>query len=372
MSEMNAGLPVRPLRYDPSFESPAEDESKTQQELTETLVSIMETTSKDYGHAVRSVHAKSHGILKGEMRVDESLPEALRQGVFAEPGRFPVVMRLSTNPGDLLDDSISVPRGLALKIVGVKGDRLPGSDGATTQDFVMVDAPAFVAPDAKAFLKSLKMLAGTTDQPQGLKKVASAVLRGAEKVVEAVGSESPTLITMGGHANTQILGATFYTQVPLLYGPYVAKLSIAPVSPELTALSGKAIDVAGHPNALRDSVRNFFKAGSGEWEVRVQLLTNLETMPIEDATVPWSEEESPYIPVARISVGPQSAWDEDRAAKIEDGMAFSPWHGLAAHRPLGSIMRARKSTYEASARFRSNFNRCPIHEPASDAEIGVA
>lgn len=28
--------------------------------------SIEETTSKDYGHAVRSVHAKSHGVFEGE------------------------------------------------------------------------------------------------------------------------------------------------------------------------------------------------------------------------------------------------------------------------------------------------------------------
>ena len=44
-------------------------------------------------------------------------------------------------------------------------------------------------------------------------------------------------------------------------------------------------------------------------------------------------------------------------------MAFSPWHGVAAHRPLGSIMRVRKVVYEGSAKFRSERNGCPIHEP---------
>jgi hypothetical protein len=33
-------------------------------------------------------------------------------------------------------------------------------------------------------------------------------------------------------------------------------------------------------------------------------------------------------------------------------------------RPLGAIMRVRKTAYEASSRFRSERNGCPIHEPA--------
>jgi hypothetical protein len=44
-------------------------------------------------------------------------------------------------------------------------------------------------------------------------------------------------------------------------------------------------------------------------------------------------------------------------------MSFSPWHGLAAHQPLGSVMRARKETYRASAKFRGERNGCPMHEP---------
>jgi hypothetical protein len=32
-----------------------------------------------------------------------------------------VVIRLSTTPGDILDDTVSTPRAPALKIVGVEG-----------------------------------------------------------------------------------------------------------------------------------------------------------------------------------------------------------------------------------------------------------
>ena len=355
--------PSSPLVYDSAFETPAPDEAETAAALIETLRSISETTFKDYGHAVRSVHAKSHGLLQGELRVLDGLPATLAQGAFAKPGTYPAVMRFSTNPGDILDDSVSAPRGLALKIVGVEGARLPGSEGQVTQDFVMANAPAFAAPDPKAFLKNLKLLAKTTDAPQVFKKALSAVLRGAEAVVESAGGKSAMLTSLGGQPLTHILGESFYTQVPVLYGPYVAKLSVVPASPGLQALTGTKVHVYGKPNALRDGVNEFFAREGGEWEVRVQLCTDLATMPIEDASVPWPEDASPYVAVARITMPPQPAWTEPRATAVDDGMSFSPWHGLDAHRPIGGIMRVRKPAYKMSSQFRASHNGCPMHEP---------
>lgn len=352
-----------PVRYDPSLEQVQPDEAETIASLTGSLRKISETTFEDYGHAVRSVHAKGHGLLKGTLRVLGHLPPTLAQGLFAHPAEYPAVLRFSTNPGDVLDDSITVPRGLAVKVIGVEGERLPGSEADATQDFVMANAPAFLAPDPKAFAGSLKLLARTTDTPQGLKKVVSTVLRGAEAVVETFGGESAMLKSMGGHPSTHILGETFWSQVPLRHGDYVAKYSVAPVSPALLALKDAKVETGGRPDALREEVKAFFREQGGEWELRVQLLTNRETMPVEDASVPWPEEESPYIAVARISVPPQPAWDAERVREIDDGMAFSPWHGLEAHRPLGGIMRARRPAYEDSARFRGTRNGCPVHEP---------
>ena len=169
----------RALRWDPSEEDVQFDEGQINAELAATMRGIQETTFEDYGHAHRSVHAKSHGLLEGRLTVLSGLSPMLAQGLFAQPGTFPVIMRFSTNPGDILDDSVSTPRGLAIKIIGVKGERLPGSEGRVTQDFVMADAPAFGAPDSKAFLGTLKKLAATTDTGQGWKKALSVALRGA-------------------------------------------------------------------------------------------------------------------------------------------------------------------------------------------------
>ncbi|MEB0129378.1 catalase family protein [Pseudomonas sp. CCI2.4] len=360
---MTTLLNVQPLPFEPSFEQIPEDESQTSQALAETMRSILETTYHDYGHAVRGVHAKAHGLLYGEIQILDGLPAALAQGAFANPVKLPVVLRFSTNPGDILDDKVSAPRGLAIKMIGVEDSRLPDSEGDITQDFVLQNAKAFTAADPKAFLRTLKMLAATTDKAPESKKAFSALLRGVESIVEAVGGESGTLKSLGGHPITNLLGETYYSVVPFLYGAYYAKLSIVPVSPELTALTDKEVDVADKPDGLREAVQDFFSSNGGTWEVRIQLATNLEKMPIEDASVQWPEDVSPFIAVARIDVPKQQSWSKRREADIDEGMAFSPWHGLEAHRPLGGIMRARKPSYELSSRFRSQRNGCPIHEP---------
>ena len=365
---MSVTVPSRPIRYAPDLERPEPDEAATVQGIIDQMRKVGETVLKDSGHAERSVHAKSHGILRGELRVPGGLPAALAQGLFAAPGTYPVVLRLSTNPGDVLDDSVSTPRGLALKVIGVPGERLPDAPG-DVQDFVMVNAPAFSAGTLKAFLTSLKPLAASTDAPQIFKKAFSAAMRGAESALEAVGGRSATLLSLGGQPETHILGETFYSQVPLRYGDHVAKVAVRPASPELKRLTGAPLDVNGRPNGLREAVAAFFADQGAEWDLCVQLNTSTDTMPIEDASVVWPEDESPYVPVARIRVEPQEAWSEAKHAAVDDRMAFSPWHGIAAHRPLGSIMRARKSVYEGSALFRASANGVPIAEPH---DIGAA
>ena len=163
----------------------------------------------------------------------------------------------------------------------------------------MQNAPAFTAATPKAFLGTLKLLYKTTDTPQVLKKAVSAILRGAEATLETFGGQSGTLKSLGGHPATNLLGETYYTMVPFLYGPYVAKLAVAPVSPGLLALKDAPVTVNGRPDGLREATNDFFARQGGAWEIRIQLCTDLEAMPIEDASIQWPEDASPYIPVAR-------------------------------------------------------------------------
>ncbi len=355
-------MTATPVYFTDAVETPIADEDQVHRDLIDTMHSITETTSNDYGHAVRSVHAKAHGIVAGELAIAAGLPPELAQGLFAAPGRHKVVMRFSTNPGDILDDSVSSPRGLALKILDVSGERLTDSQGETSQNFVLINSPAFSAPDAKKFLGSLKQLAATTDKAEWAKKLLSATLRGVETALEAVGGKSAMLSNMGGTPITHPLGDTYYSAVPFRYGDHIAKFAVAPVSPHLAELTGDRVNTSDRPDALREVIGETIIEQGGTWELRVQLSTDLDTMPVEDATVEWDEKVSPYRTVARITVEPQMSMGTDLASEVDEQTFFSPWHGLAAHRPLGSVNRARRQAYEMSADFRAKFNGCPMHD----------
>ena len=56
---------ITPLRYHPALERSEEDEAQTRAALLDALRDISATTTRHCGHAMRSVHAKSHGLLLG-------------------------------------------------------------------------------------------------------------------------------------------------------------------------------------------------------------------------------------------------------------------------------------------------------------------
>ena len=352
-----------PVRYSPAVEDVQPEEARTIEALCETFDTILERTAQDSGHAVRAVHAKAHGILEGTMAIAPGLPPELAQGLFATPGEHRVYMRLSTNAGDILPDAVSLPRGVAIKVLDAPGERLAGAEG-TAQDFIMVNGPVFQAKTAEAFHSSLKLLAKTTDRAESLKVAASTVLRGVNKALQAVGIESTTVAALGGAPNVDPLGETYYSVTPFRYGDHIAKFSLAPVAASLTALTGREIDASGRPDAIRETVQAEMRDREAVWVFRVQLCRDLERQPVEDPTVAWSEDEAPFQTVATITVRPQDSWDADRVKAVDEGMRFGVWTGLAAHRPLGNINRARNAPYRHSAEFRQRFNGCPIHEPA--------
>lgn len=359
-----------PLVYTPACEFQEEDEKQTTTELLESLRGISETVAADEGRAFRSVHAKSHGILRGVIDIPP-LPATLAQGLFARSGSHPVVMRLSSTPGDLLDDQVSTPRGLALQVQDVEGERADPTDASRCQDFLMVNGPVFSAPTARSFLKSLRLLAATTDKAPRAKALLSAALRGLERVVEKVGGESATLKALGGHPATHPLGESYFTQVPVLFDPYMGKLSLVPVSPELAALHGQAVDLSAGENALRDAVSAHFAQSGGTWELRVQLCVDLERMPIEDASVEWPQALSPFVTVGCVSVPRKCSWDASHSPEQDNALAFSPWHALAAHRPLGSIMRVRRRAYAMAAHFRQRYNAA-VTDPGAERRFDVS
>jgi hypothetical protein len=352
-------------RYSDALERREAGEDEVIDRIIATMQAEGRTTRERYGKAVRTSHAKSHGLAEGELRVLDGLPPELRQGLFAQARSYPVLVRLSHVPGEYLDDrKVSTPRGMAIKVFGAEGERLPGHEGEVTQDFILDTGTTFPSPNAKAFLATISALQKATPAPEAVKQAVSATSRATNAALNAVGLNSANL-DFFGHPPFHPLAEAYYSQTPLRYGDYVAKLAVRPVTDRLRTLIGKKIDVSRDENALRHAVTEYFNTEPAEYEVAVQLCTDPARMPIEDASREWPEAESPYRPVARLTLPAQ-----DTLGRIvrEEGLAFCPTHTLAAHRPLGSVNRARLRAYEVMGRQRRQENGRPVTEPRAVAE----
>lgn len=355
------------VRYSDETEAIQLGEAETSEQIAATLLEIAKKVGERQRHTVRAVHAKSNGLLKAEVAVLADLREELQQGLFAKPASYGAVIRFSSEPGDVLSDHISTPRGLAIKIIGVEGEMLPNHAGHVTQDFIFNNGSTFAA-NSNEFLKTIRLLAKHVNDSEALKQAVSSAAQTAEETLELVGKKSPLLRGIG-HPPTHPLGETYHTAVPLRFGDYFGKMRLVPVSDNLVALRGKHVDHPHSWNCLKDNIVAFFQKEMAVWELRVQLCTDLTEMPVEDASIEWDERLSPALTVARVTAQPQDAYSDARRVWVDEQLSFNPWHGLAAHRPLGSIMRARFKAYPASSQFRHTAEGRPLAEPRSIEEL---
>ncbi len=354
------------VRYSADVETIPAGENETIEQILASLHRLHERNHEEHGKAIRVSHAKSHGVAIGELIVLDNLPGALAQGIFVPGAQYPVIARLANVPGEIDSDAVATQRGFAFKLLDVPGAKLPGHEGQTTQDFILDTGNRFPAADASAFLMTHRMLEHAPQIPDALKSAVSAASRVANAALHAIGTDSANL-DFFGHSRVHPLAEAYFTQAPIRYGAYVAKLAVVPVSPAQIALAKTNID-KDDPNGLRTATVSYLGRQDAEFDVRVQLCTDLETMPVENANTEWPEDVSPYRTVARLRFPKQDAFSPARQHFV-DGLSFCVSHSLEAHRPLGSIMRARLRAYPEMSRLRRSTNAVALSEPASVAEV---
>ncbi|HEY8618442.1 catalase family protein [Phenylobacterium sp.] len=347
-ADLQAHLPSRIALYSADVERVGPDEPEMAERLAGAIRSLAERTEDRRGEAVRAVHAKTYAVLEGELEVEAGLPAPLAQGLFAQPHRYGVTLRLSSLSGDVLPDQASLPRGCALKVRGAPGPRIAGAPERDTQDFVLANSRTFNARNARLFLAAIQALTPATEQAFGIKTAASGLLRRLEGLLERHGVESPELKAIGGQPLVHPLGDTFFGQVPVRYGRHMAKLCLTPESAQRRAFRDAPLARGGDPDAVALALEDHFASQGAAWRLCVQLCTDPARMPVEDGVDAWDEEESPFLPVARLRVEPQALLGEAAARSL----AFSPWNGLEAHRPLGELMRLRRAAYAWSREHR--------------------
>ena len=357
------------VRYHTGVEQVQPGEAETLDELSTIFRRIQENVLRKSGDAKRATHSKATALVKGELVVASGLPAELAQGMFSQPARFDALVRFSQGPSENLSDKASGQRGLSIKVLEVEGPHVSGSRETTTQDWVLgVHDPAFTDGTVQQFLRTFRATgARTTFISQPAIIAASRAARGVEAALEAVGAGSAHLRFFGkppGHPASD----SYFSQVPVRYGDYIAQISAVPTADTLASIGDPRSDTRDD-DVFRHSMETLFAEHGATFDIRVQLCTDLETMPVEDAAVAWPEKLSPHRTVAELVLPPQPAFNEARRRYMDERLAFNPIHALEAHRPLGSINRARMRIYMETQDFRQLSDDVASAEPRSNAEV---
>ena len=355
-----------PTPYRDDLEVLQPDESVSTREIVGRMAATQAAHAERHLHAHRDAHAKSHAIIKGRLRVLDDLPKALAQGVFSQAREYPIVARLSSAPGDIHSDAVPAPRGFAIKIIGVGGERLSPELGGANQDFLMVNFPTLAFGTIAKYKVLLGVLEKNAEAPETAQRLLAAAARGVKDVVEAFGGEPNATIDGLARDHANMLGETFHSQAAIRYGDYVAKFSLAPCG-AVAELTGQQVEPGF--SAMRDAVVDHFRHAGATYELRAQLCVDPANMPVEDAAILWDPGLSPHRAIATLTFDRQDAYSPARQVHGDDHLAFNPWNGVAAHRPLGGIMRIRKAAYESSSAQRHRLNALPRHEPTTLDEI---
>ena len=207
-----------------------------------------------------------------------------------------------------------------------------------------------------------------TPLPEGVKSAVSSTMRNFNRVLHAFGTESPKA-DFFGHPFSHPMADAYFSQAPIRYGDYVAKLGALPASAAQGDLKDWRLDPGQDEDGFRHAAVDFVRSNETVFELKAQLWTDVATQPIEDASVEWPSDETPYVTVATIRVPAQDAYSPARQRYFDEVMTFRPAHALAAHRPLGSVMRARLQVYRALSAFRHKENGVREENPSNVSVI---
>ncbi len=348
------------------------------------------------GLLLRGVHAKSHGCVKAEFVVRGDFKEKYRVGLFGNHGKVHEAWIRFSNAAVLREDDLKAnkdsvrqngSRGMAIKVMDVEGEMLSKDNGQSNQDFLMINTPEFAFANVRDYLRLNRILVrsskGNEATPYFLPAILAqlgdpkdgepAVVAGKRKFLQAVIEKDPLLNKLSKHelkgtfASAKVaakisrqtvrnpMQVQYFGAAPFLFGADRAmKFSAAPC----TAIKqAEFVGItADNPSKdyLREALSQTMKGKQDvcyDFGVQVRSV-DADVLNIEDATTTWPDEVAGYVNVARITIKvPQSPHTPEALEHCEK-LAFSPWHSLAVHRPLGGINRLRRKVYSESARHR--------------------
>jgi hypothetical protein len=317
------------------------DELQAAQRLTSTLEEKIKTTYGP-GGARRDAHPKAHGCVAADFVIDDDIPAELSHGVFQPGASYRAKIRFSNgSPNASGDDITGDTRGMAIKLYGVPGEKLFASvDRADQQDFILISSPFFFVNDANGYASFFERV----DSGSLMQMLKIPFILGWQGSLNAYKMLSQTI------ANP--LETRYWSVVPYQLGMGPARQAVK-YSVRACADGSSMIPEDPSSNYLREAMVQSLAAGPACMEFMIQPRT--AGMSVEDSITRWSEDESPFQPVAKLTID-QQTFDTPEQNSLCENESYNPWQSLAAHKPLGTVSRIRRVVYEAIRDLRHEMN----------------
>ena len=333
-------------------------------------------TVEGSGRAVRGAHAKTVGVVRAAVEIFGDSPAPYAQGVYAKPGLHDALIRFSNASNHLGPDAMLGPvLGFAIKIFNVEGPTLIEDEPNTnTFDLVLKNNPIFIANTAKHYLFIEEI---GNDVPKylargkaGFRELLTDFLTGKGTYKQDDWAWEELLAFIKAATQTPVknpLLTPYWSMGAVRHGDYVAKVRVAPDAESAAHAIHRELDLSSGPDVFASTLADELQARAFDFDLQIQLCTDLNTMPVNDVTVEWPERLSPFVTVGRVHIPCQDIAGR-RNLDAGDALAFNQWRVPAEHRPLGEIMRVRR-IYTAAAKVRRTLNHQPQNEPTNADEV---
>jgi hypothetical protein len=261
---------------------------------------VRESPSREgSGRAVRGAHAKTIGVVRAEVEMlgeVGGVPPAYAQGIYARPGRHDALIRFSSASNHLGPDAQLGPvLGFAIKIFDVDGTKLVDDEpDSTTFDLVLKNHPTFIANTAKHYLFIEEIGDQVGDYVKrgqaGFHQLLADYVTGKGTLEQADWAWEELFAFVKTAAQTPLrnpLLNAYFTMAAVRHGDYVAKVRVAPVAESAENVIHQQLDLRSGPDVYGPALVDELRARGFDFDLQVQLCTDLKVMPVNDATVEW-------------------------------------------------------------------------------------
>ncbi|MEO1094831.1 MAG: catalase [Cyanobacteria bacterium J06638_28] len=378
-------------------EYPEKNEQSLSAQIGAATRARMDVLFGDAEKALRDTHAKTQVCVQGTLEILDFDAEAikqtvvktaglspqqaasinLKQGLFAQPRQYPVWLRFANGRTTVENDYEDDTRSISVKIMDVAGERLTASHETHTQDLILQNGDIFFTRSIRDYFSFFRAISAAKwrvllwlifhpKQKNALKTITSHAPKSL--LTERYWSGSASALGLPDNFDPAKTG-----HVPVTY-PLVVKYALTPVSsqPPHAPLKREARPESDRAQAKESGAPdNYYRKELIQalaqpeatycWDLQIQPQTDV-AMSIDDVTVAWEETQAPFFTVGRLKVSHQAVNFEAQCDFCEN-LRFSPWNGLAVHRPVGSLNRLRESIYAIVGQYRHQKQQLDYQEP---------